>query len=867
MPLKDYQRKRDFSRTREPRGGAGRRRNAHHPRFIVHKHDARQLHYDFRLELGGVLKSWAVPKGPSLDPDEKRLAVQVEDHPLEYGDFEGVIPTGEYGGGTVMLWDRGWWEPGDADPATAHAAGTLKFRLHGERLRGGFALVRMGGRSHTDGLHWLLIKQRDEFAGPPPAHETSVASGRDMAQIAAQDGPRADAAEGAVQQFRGRSRRAEHRGSDLETDTWARWAALLPGAQPGRSPREPKPQLATLVRERPNGEGWLHEIKLDGYRLLAQRQGARVRLLTRSGQDWSRRFPEIVAALERATLPDLLLDGEAVVYDREGISRFQQLQNALRDGQGGGIQYQVFDLPWCAGYDLSGVPLHARKELLETLFDSADLRPPLRYTDHLPDRGDAFYTEACRRGLEGIIAKRVDSGYHPGRSRDWLKIKCGGRQELLICGFTDPAGSREGFGALLQGWHDDSRRLRYAGKVGTGFDRRTLRELRARLESLRRKTPPVTGMPTAERRGVHWVRASLVADIEFTEWTDGGRLRHPVFRGLREDKAPAEVQREQAAEASRQRGEATAARRGSGAAGASTELASVRLTHPGRVWYPRQGLTKRDLAHFYLSVAEHLLPQVAGRPLSVLRCPRGREQHCFYQKHFEQALPAGLHPTDVGESETDARYAVLDAAAGLVGLVQLGVLELHPWGSLADRPERPDRMIFDLDPGEGVAFDAVREAALALRERLQALELESFLKTTGGKGLHLVVPLERRHPWDDVKAAAKAIAAAQARAEPGCYTIHMSKARRRGRIFIDYLRNTRGATAVAPYAVRARPGAPVATPLAWEELDALSASDVWRVENFGERLEHLAVSDPWAAMPTLRQRLRAPVLRRLGVRN
>jgi bifunctional non-homologous end joining protein LigD len=860
MALETYRAKRNFERTPEPPDAPGEA--ASRLRYVIQRHAARRLHYDFRLELDGVLKSWAVPKGPSPDPADKRLAVHVEDHPLAYGDFEGTIPPGEYGAGTVQLWDQGWWEP-VGDPRAGYRRGKLEFVLHGQRLKGHWALVRMHGRAGDNADNWLLIKERDDAGGDAPAEaDRSVASGRGMDEIAAQAKPR---------------RRAAPLFSAPSTAS---------PAVPADPPADLRPMLATLVKTVPEGDDWLHEIKLDGYRLLAHVRADGVRLYTRSGQDWTARLRGVADAIAGAALPPCVLDGELVVFDAAGISRFQLLQQALGDGDASALHYVAFDLPWCAGEDLRDRPLHARKARLARLLAGVKT-PVLRYGDHVQGQGAEFFAQACRHGLEGIIAKRADSSYRAARTRSWLKLKCGARQEVVIGGYTDPQGSRAGFGSLLVGHYDADGSLVYAGRVGTGFDDALLRTLHRRLEKLARPDSPFAHLPAAARRGAHFVAPELVCEVAFTEWTEDGHLRHPSFLGLREDKDPRLVSREQPADAPPADTPAaapprprTAKRKTARAAPAtpatprrstardaqagSVRVAGVTITHPDRVLFPEQGLTKQALAEFYVTVAPLALPHVADRPLSLLRCPEGRARACFFQKHLGPGAPDAIGAVEVPEQDGTELYPLVRDAAGMVGLLQLGVLEVHPWGSRADRLERPDRLILDLDPAPDVAFDRVKDAARVMREVLADLGLESFVKTTGGKGLHVVAPLDRRADWDTLKGFSRAIAHLLERSAPKDYVATASKAKRGGRIFVDWLRNGRGATAVAPYVTRARPGAPVATPLAWEELDTLTSGAAWTVVNFPERLAQVHRADPWAGFFERRQTLTAAALRKVG---
>ncbi|MEW5726860.1 MAG: DNA ligase D [Pseudomonadota bacterium] len=781
MALEEYHARRDFTRTREPAGGGGA---AGGGAFVVQKHAARRLHWDFRLEMDGVLKSWAVTREPGTEPGDKRLAVQTEDHPLEYGDFEGVIPQGQYGGGTVMLWDRGTWEP-VGDPAQGYAKGKLRFRLHGTRMAGLWHLVRMRGEGGRD---WLLIKGHDDEDGEAPeasGGDVSVASGRSMDEIAA------------------------------DPAGVGRIASARATAMPARM----APMLATLAEEAPAGGDWLHEIKFDGYRLLARVEAGGCRLFTRNGHDWTDRFPAIAAACAALPCRQAWLDGEVVALDRHGVSRFHELQAALARGSDAGLVYHVFDLAYVDGHDLTAAALADRKDALRRLVGTpAD--GPLRFTDHLEGRGPDFRRQVCAFALEGVVSKRRDRPYRPGRGRDWVKAKCTRRQEFVVAGWTPPAGKRSGLGALVLAIYDGRGSLVPAGRVGTGWDEREAERLVGLLMPLAGAVPPFAGRDAA----VTWVEPRLVAEVEFAEWTPDGQLRHLSYQGLRQDKDPREVVREHAGPDGR----------------GGDRLAGFRLTSPGKVLYPGQGLTKAALASYYLDVARWMLPHVAGRPLTLVRCPDGRQGECFYQRHPKAGMSKAVHRFP----DRDETLMTIEDVEGLVGLVQMGALEIHTWGSTARDIDRPDILVFDLDPDEGLAWGRVVEAAAEMRGRLLAAGLDSFVKTTGGKGLHVAVPLAPRAGWDEAKAFCKAMAEAMAADAPDRYTANMAKARRRGRIFVDYLRNQRAATFVAPYSTRAHAGAPVAVPITWAELEAGIRSDHFTVETLFRRLSALP-GDPW----------------------
>ncbi|MBX6321080.1 MAG: DNA ligase D [Rhodospirillaceae bacterium] len=853
-PLGAYRAKRDFRRTPEPEGGreAAKGGDRH---FVVQKHAARRLHYDFRLELDGVLKSWAVTRGPSLDPADRRLAVHVEDHPIDYAGFEGIIPAGEYGGGTVMVWDRGTWEP-VGDPRAGYAEGKLKFRLHGQKLRGGWTLVRMGGRARREKRdNWLLIKERDDEARPGDGERLleeagrSALSGRAMDEIAA---------------ARDRVWHSDERASPADTAATARRPRApavdvesIKGAMAAALPDFIEPQLPTLQDRPPAGDDWLHEIKLDGYRLLCRIEGGRrrggVRLLTRTGLDWTGRFGAVAQAAGKLPVKTALIDGEVVAADAAGLTSFAALQQALSTGETAALVYYAFDLLHLDGRDLTRAALEARKQTLRDLLAAAPPGGTIRYSDHQAGHGAAVLEAACRLGLEGIVSKRRDAPYQPGRGRSWIKCKCTGREEFAIAGYVTSTVSRHAVGSLALGAYRDGA-LVYVGRVGTGFDAETSRALFARLKVLERRTPPFeAALPAVARRGVHWVEPRLVCVVEYRGWTEDGLLRHASFVGLREDKPANEV------ELPRRVAARSAPR---SAASDGTDIADVRLTHPDRILVPQSGLTKRGLAEFYAEIADWVLPHVAGRPLSLVRCPEGQDGPCFYHKHAAAGWPGSIHRVAVSPDEPP--YMWIDDLAGLVGLVQMSAVELHPWGSRVDDLDRPDRIVFDLDPAPDVPWERVIEAAVECRTRLAGLDLESFVKTTGGKGLHVVVPIAPRHDWAEVKAFAHAFAERLARDSNRAYTTNMAKSARRGRIFIDYLRNDRGATAVAAYTVRARPGAPVAPPLAWPELSPALRSDHFTVTTLPRRLAGL-MKDPWAGMATLRQRITARARRALGL--
>ena len=869
MALEEYRRKRDFRKTPEPAGvAAPHEKTGAGLSFVIQKHAARRLHYDFRLELDGVLKSWAVPKGPSLDPGEKRLAVHVEDHPLDYGEFEGVIPEGEYGGGTVLLWDRGTWIPLDPDPEAAYRKGSLKFILNGQKLHGKWALVRMGGKAANERReNWLLIKERDDAALPQSGDSVvtdnplSVTTGRSLDTIASD------------RDWVWHSNREDNEKPPIRSVPLER----LPGARKGPMPESIKPQLAALSDKAPEGDEWLHEIKYDGYRLLARIKDGTVRLITRGGLDWTAKFSELAHSLGELPLDSALIDGELVHLEPEGTTSFSGLQDAISSGKTGALNFFAFDLLYRDGWNLTDAALEDRKTALAEII-SPQAQGILRYSDHQIDRGPAFLRQARSFKLEGIVSKRRTDPYRPGRTRSWLKVKCRNREEFVIIGFTDPDGSREGFGALLVGYYDPQGKLRYAGRVGTGFNAAQLIELRKRLESLVWADPPAPLPKGVSRKGVHWIEPQLVAEVEFADWTADAILRQASFQGLREDKDARDVvydpktraavepaakpkkapaRPKEAASKKEEPLEPQRARDG------SVLFECVRLTHPDRILYPGTTFTKLDVARYYAAVKDWALPHLTHRLLTLVRSP-AVGQKTFYQKHIGDEAPAALKRFELKDGAEPEIYPYVEDLPGLIALVQMGVLEIHPWGSRIEKLETPDRVTMDLDPDEGLRWERVTEAAVDVREALAGIGLKSFAKTTGGKGLHVVIPLTPKLGWDEVKAFAKWVADSLVAQRPQDFTANMAKRARRGRIYIDYLRNGRGATAVGAYSPRARPGAPVSTPVSWEEVEQGVRPDEFTVETVPQRLAALP-SDPWAEIGKTRQSISAAVRRQVGI--
>ena len=802
LDIATYNRKRDFSKTAEPKG---RKLKGKGNSFVVQKHDASRLHWDFRLELGGVLKSWAVPKGPSLDPDDKRLAMRTEDHPLDYGDFEGTIPAGEYGGGTVMLWDRGRWipEPGK-DPRKTIEEGHLHFTLDGKRMKGEWVMFRLKSKPGEKAEPWMLKKVTDEFANPDAGDAlvdecvTSVTTGRTMAEIAS--------------------------GSDV-------WHSNSSAGKSGRAkkksgqgppPFQP-PQLATLVDAVPTGPDWIHEYKYDGYRLLIATGDGAATAWTRNGKDWSDKFRALGKAA--ASLPaGCLIDGEAVALNEHGKPDFQLLQSTLKEKKGANLAFYAFDLLVDRGKDIRKLPNIERKERLAALLKG--VASPTLYGDHVIGKGEALFDAICAEGGEGIISKKASAPYRGARTRNWLKVKRTKRQEFVIVGWSE-SDKRRGFRSLLLGLRE-GRKLKYAGKVGTGFDTRTIEDLMERMKPLEVDEPKLD-VPRGEKKGAHWIEPKLVAEIAFAEFTGDGVLRHPSFIALRDDKPAKDVVRETPKHLTKS--ERTSE-------GATAAGFGIKITNPDRVIFPEDGLTKQDLADYYARVEALMMIDAARRPITLIRCPQGRGKHCFFQKHDSGTMGEHVKHLPIKEKDGEvADYLYFEDVRGLLACVQMGTIEFHGWGSRVDKVENPDRLVFDLDPDVGLDFAAVRSAAVRLRELLADLGLKSFPLLTGGKGIHVVVPLDRSAKWDKVKSFAERFSRAVAEAEPERFTANIRKVQREGRIFLDWLRNQRGATAVLPYSARAREGAPVAAPIAWEELDEYKGGNAFSIRDADRLIE------------------------------
>ncbi|MCV2868289.1 DNA ligase D [Defluviimonas sp. WL0002] len=778
--LSEYLAKRDFSRTDEPRGEPAKARDSDLC-FVVQKHAARRLHYDFRLEWKGVLLSWAVTRGPSADPGEKRLAVRTEDHPLSYAEFEGAIPKKEYGGGTVMLWDRGTWLP-EGDPDEGLKDGKLSFSLKGERMKGGWALVRMKGNEKRE--NWLLIKERDpEASGDADAltkgNTRSIATGRSMDEIAEgnPDGPQ--------------------------------------GKRTRQRPAFRDVQLATLFDAAPAGDDWLHETKFDGYRALAAIGKGGTRLYTRSGQDWTDRFAALEGAFAPLTCSSALIDGEVMAAKIEG-SAFSSLQSALSNG--GPLVFYAFDLLSVDGRDLTAEPLSERKDRLAQVLKDLPADAPLRMSEHVIGHGPELFAQACDRGAEGIVSKRIDAPYRGRRTKAWRKIKCTRRQEFVIGGLSPSDKAGRPFSSLLIGTYD-GKQLRYRGRIGTGFAQADFDRLSGSMSP--RKTAPFEDVPDAVARHARWVRPELVAEVAFTEFTADDHVRHGSYLGLREDKSAQEVTLESG------RGKAM-----------NDSVLGIEISNGDRQVFPDAGCTKLDIAEHYARVGKRMIALAGRRPLSLFRCPGGLGE-CFFQKHGHGGMPDALSHIDIREKDGEIEdYLYATRPESLVAAAQMGAVEFHIWGARTDRLERPDRLVFDLDPDEALDWAEVRAAAIEVRDLLDLLGLRSGAIVTGGKGIHVWTALRRTRDWDVVKLFARTFAHALAEKSPDRYTATMSKARRKGRIFVDWLRNERGATAIAPYSLRARKSAPVAVPVTWDELEGLKAANGFRIGDMAARLDN-----------------------------
>jgi len=887
--LARYRAMRDFATTAEPRGGSKspKAKAAAELPFVIQKHAATRLHYDFRLGWRGVLKSWAVAKGPSFNPADKRLAVEVEDHPIEYGGFEGAIPKGQYGGGTVMVWDQGTWEPLD-DADEGLRKGNLKFELHGKKLRGRWVLVRMHGNrfGSSDKPSWLLIKERDEFArdaGAPAITDeapNSAVTGRSLDEIAAAEDHvwNSNRPEKPSKSPPNPSRLTQKKPAPKSKAASAipDRTSVLAATPKEKLPHFRPPELALSVSEPPEGGDWLHELKLDGYRIQIHidrtKSAPRVRLFTRKGLDWTHRMKSVAQAAAQLPVHAAILDGEVVVLKEDGSTSFADLQAAFDEGAPHPLTYFAFDLLHLDGHNLRGLPLERRKTILEGLLQERDDDPSLRFSSHIRASGSEMFRRACRMGAEGVVSKLASAPYRSERSRDWVKSKCVLQQELVVGGFTPHTKDAHAIGSLLLGYYRNGE-LTYAGRAGTGFSSTMRETLRRRLAKMRQAKTPFHAPPPEAKKDAIWVRPELVVEARFATWTAGGNVRQAAFLGIREDKDPKEVVREQAGHkpkaasqkssppsrpsksASHHAAAPIAAKARSSAQSGQAEVAGVRLTHPDKILDTQSGLTKRQLAEYYAAVAENMLPHIADRPLSLVRCPEGSGKPCFFQKHIGMGVPKGIGSVPIRSKKGGApeQYLTLATVEGLVGLAQMGVLEIHPWGSRNQTLETPDRIVIDLDPDPALPWSRLVESAIEVRDLFQQLGLETFVKSTGGKGIHVVAPIAPRLQWPAVREFAHRFVLMMERANPALYLTKMTKSARTGKIFLDYLRNERGATAVAPYSPRARPGARVAMPLTWTALKKTDPTQ-FTVATFSQWKARLR-RDPWREMDSVKQDL------------
>ena len=840
-----YNKKRDFKVTSEPPGKVARSESGFS--YLIQKHEATRLHYDFRIELDGVLKSWAVTRGPSFDPADKRLAVEVEDHPLHYGSFEGIIPKGEYGGGTVMLWDRGTWEP-IGNPHEGLKKGHLSFILHGERLKGEWSLLLIRGKNEKR-RNWLLVKKTDKFAKPGDndkfllKNDSSIGSKRKMADIAA-----------------AKITTAKIKKAKPPKPKFAKKIK-------SKLPDFIEPQLATLSDAMPTGSSWVHEVKFDGYRVQAHIENGAVKMITRNGKDWTDKFHTLADELSKLD-DSLIIDGEIVALDKTGNSSFMELQQALSDENDINLQYYAFDLLHFNEKDLRPLPLVERKERLKQIIEGADLNN-IYFSEHFFSDDGGFYKQACSLNLEGVISKLADEPYTSGRSKSWLKSKCHQRQEFVIGGYTLQNNATKNLGALLVGVYEGEA-FKYCGRVGTGFNNKTSMLLLKKLKKLKQQNCPFTEPPKSKNRygiiwvkpksGGTWVKPELVCEVEFGEWTRDNILRHPSFQGLREDKKPKQIKHEIAVSAQKiihPEGNLKSNK------SESVNIKSINITHPGRIVYPALEITKQALAEYYVGIEDLIMPHLVNRPLSILRCQEGFGGACFFQRHLTHGhIDKNIKEIELKTKEGQRHpFLTVDNIKGVITLVQMGVLEIHPWGSTADDLDKPDRVIFDLDPDLEVEWQKVIDGAFEIKQRMDEFGLESFVKTTGGKGLHVVVPMKPKYSWQTISDFTKAIAESMENDNPEVYIANMSKNKRYGKIFIDYHRNKRSATAVSAYSSRAREQATVSMPIAWKTLNKKLDP-----QKFNILISNKKISDPWNGFFKSTQTINPKILKHLQIK-
>lgn len=835
MGLMDYHKKRDFKKTAEPKGKIS---HTHQHLFIIQKHAASHLHYDFRLELNGVLLSWAVPKGPCFDPTIKRLAIHVEDHPVKYGSFEGIITKGEYGGGVVMLWDKGIWNPLDENPTKAYHEGHLRFELEAKKLHGRWDLFRF-----KDDKNWFLVKHQDEYSKSLSEYDVVIEEPRSVITHQTIDEIKDNyehvwTQKGATKASK--TCKAHQKSHQLKV--------FIPiTAKKAPFPESVSPQLATLVYKAPQGAQWLHEIKFDGYRMLSYIEENTVTLKSRNRIDWTSELRPIADALTHLSFKDVVFDGEVVLLDKDGKSDFQLLQNTIKSNQMAHFIYYIFDILYYDGFDLKSLPLLKRKEILRSVLPKK--HPNLFYSDHIINDGDRMFHHSCELSLEGIISKKIDSSYETKRSNSWLKVKCLKRQEFIIGGYTNPKSGRSHFGSLFLGFYNEQGELEFAGNVGTGFTQESLKELHEQLEQHVSVQNPFNTTPP-KIRDAHWVKPVLVAEIEFTQWTKDNHLRHPSFKGLRMDKKPGQVVRERTVALKEIK--------------KNTEIPVTKtvkkkndfnfiITHPHKILYPEDKYTKYDMLKYYETVCLFMLPFIENRPLSLVRCPENYKE-CFFQRHYNRMTAKALKSINIESKGEIEPYIYLDNREGLLSLVQMGVLEIHPWGSRIETLETPDNIVIDLDPAPDVTWKAIVTAAFDIKEELAQLKLKSFVKTTGGKGLHIVIPIEPQFTWDAIKNFIHIFVEYLEKKKPNQYISKMTKAKRGGKIFVDYLRNQRSATAIGAYSTRSRIHAPVSVPLDWDELSNSRRDNTFTIKNVPGRLKNLK-HNPWSEFWKIKQQL------------
>lgn len=851
--LDRYAAKRNFRITPEPGATLAKSKRGKTLSFVIQKHWASHLHYDFRLEHRGVLLSWAVPKGPSLDPRDKRMAVHVEDHPVSYGGFEGTIPEKQYGAGTVIVWDHGTWEPvGSVDAGLKQ--GKLLFKLHGEKLAGLWELVRIS-KPGDKRDNWLLFKKHDAWERSHDDYDVTTALPDSVIQqplglAEARAGGASDASTDAAE-----TTGSPRTGSDV--------AALLKSAPRVALPTTLSPQLATLAKGLPAQGEWLHEFKFDGYRILARLSRGKVRLFTRNGNDWTDKMPTLAREIESWGLNSAWLDGEVVALGKSGLPEFNALQNAFDASRTSQLIWYAFDAPFLQGRDLRQLPLRVRRAALQALFEGQSFQH-IRFSDTLSAPASELWHSACQSGLEGLMAKRADAPYTEGRTDDWLKLKCAKRQEFVVIGFTERSNSAHDFGSLLLGYHDEQGALTYAGNVGTGWDSKTRQALHKQLLALEVAQPPEgieppkRGRWTTRAEGIeHWVKPKLVAEVSFAEWTPDGHIRHASFQGLRNDKPASQIVKEKAVSVRSVSSSPAASKpqaRDTLSADAPGHVGTVRISHADRIVDPSTGLRKLDVARYYASIAERILPHLKARPVSLVRAPEGVGGEVFFQKHADRRLIPDVKALDADLWPGHEALLEITSEAALVQAAQMNVLELHTWNATTRHMDKPDRLIFDLDPGAGVAWAQVQEAALLVKALLDELGLKSWLKTSGGKGLHVVVPIAVRLGWEPVKDFSHAVVDHLARTIPSRFVAKSGPKNREGRIFADYLRNGEGQTTVAAFSARSRPGMGVSMPIAWDQLQEIKRSDQWTIAHARDYLS-FASTDPWADYWTCRQGL------------